>query len=185
VKVSLTDFRKCGRVVCNSCSPHRITIPYQYIVQPPLDGGSPTSSDPHPPRRTDTAGSSEFASLGGGERVRLCNPCVPDPNTAPPVNTQRPTSYQGRHSRSASTTAVPQNTSGDYSSNANAEFGPRLGNIQRRTREPSILTNRQLQTQNQPRGSPYNERGDRLLRPDDFQNRSRSSTVGLFQLFAF
>lgn len=25
--------------------------------------------------------------LGGGERVRLCNPCVPDPNTAPPQTT--------------------------------------------------------------------------------------------------
>ncbi|RGP63589.1 kinase anchor [Fusarium sporotrichioides] len=27
--------RKCGRVVCNSCSPHRIIIPHQYIVRPP------------------------------------------------------------------------------------------------------------------------------------------------------
>lgn len=27
--------------------------------------------------------------MSGGERVRLCNPCVPDPNTAPP---QGPTS---------------------------------------------------------------------------------------------
>lgn len=27
--------RKCGRVVCGMCSPHRITIPREYIVQPP------------------------------------------------------------------------------------------------------------------------------------------------------
>lgn len=32
--------RKCGRVVCNKCSPHRITIPYQYIVRPPGALGS-------------------------------------------------------------------------------------------------------------------------------------------------
>ncbi|PHH63021.1 hypothetical protein CDD81_6352 [Ophiocordyceps australis] len=74
--------RKCGRVVCNSCSPHRIIIPHQYIVRPP---GYETSS---------TATSALLDGLGmgyvdangqsGGERVRLCNPCVPDPNTAPP-----------------------------------------------------------------------------------------------------
>ena len=29
--------RKCGRVVCANCSPHRITIPRQFIVQPPRD----------------------------------------------------------------------------------------------------------------------------------------------------
>ncbi|KAB8302867.1 hypothetical protein EYC80_006199 [Monilinia laxa] len=63
--------RKCGRVVCNSCSPHRITIPYQYIVQPP-DHPSPYNStaynrlhDPQGEGRTNT---SEF---GGGDRVRL------------------------------------------------------------------------------------------------------------------
>ncbi|KAI6785710.1 uncharacterized protein J7T54_006049 [Emericellopsis cladophorae] len=27
--------RKCGRVVCNACSPHRIIIPHQFIVRPP------------------------------------------------------------------------------------------------------------------------------------------------------
>lgn len=27
----------------------------------------------------------DVSTLGGGERVRLCNPCVPDPNTTPPV----------------------------------------------------------------------------------------------------
>ncbi|KAJ9157567.1 FYVE zinc finger protein [Pleurostoma richardsiae] len=87
--------RKCGRVVCASCSPHRITIPYQYIVQPPGEGGY-----------------ADFSSIGGGERVRLCNPCVPDPNTTPP-QAQASTGQRG-HSRSQSTaggfgspTAVP------------------------------------------------------------------------------
>ncbi|KAK4173576.1 putative E3 ubiquitin-protein ligase ZNRF2 [Triangularia setosa] len=72
--------RKCGRVVCASCSPHRITIPYQYIVQPP---GTPRlfpQGAPIPPSDRD----GWYSSLSGGERVRLCNPCVPDPNTTPP-----------------------------------------------------------------------------------------------------
>ena len=93
--------RKCGRVVCASCSPHRITIPCQFIVHPPKstgstytvapghpvvidltgEDGSPSHPDmPTPwanPRRTSSPG------LGGGEEVRLCNPCVPDPQPTP------------------------------------------------------------------------------------------------------
>lgn len=96
--IHLTDFRrKCGRVVCNSCSPHRITIPYQYIVQPP-DHPSPYSSaaynrlhDPQGEGRTNTL---EF---GGGDRVRLCNPCVPDPNVAPPQTNQTGSNTEPRY----------------------------------------------------------------------------------------
>lgn len=74
--------RKCGRVVCNACSPHRITIPYQYIVQPPWVR--------NPGQRysgilgIDASPGGELGVPGGGESVRLCNPCVPDPNIAPP-----------------------------------------------------------------------------------------------------
>jgi FYVE zinc finger len=93
--------RKCGRVVCAGCSPHRITIPRQFIVHPPeatnrmsttaannpvvvdltAGTGSSSRSDMAPlwtsPRRTSNPG------LGGGEEVRLCNPCVPDPQPSP------------------------------------------------------------------------------------------------------
>jgi hypothetical protein len=64
--------RKCGRVVCAACSPHRITIPRQYIVRPPNGGDG-----------EESAGAGLFAArnLGGGENVRVCNPCVPDPWT--------------------------------------------------------------------------------------------------------
>lgn len=56
--------RKCGRVICANCSPHRITIPREYIVQPP--------------------GSQEnLPIMGGAEVVRVCKPCVPDPWTPP------------------------------------------------------------------------------------------------------
>lgn len=74
--------RKCGRVVCNSCSPHRIIIPHQYIVRPP------GSEDPLPQGflydGVSAAGYMDVTGPSGGERVRLCNPCVPDPQTAPP-----------------------------------------------------------------------------------------------------
>jgi hypothetical protein len=72
-------------VVCNSCSPHRITIPYQFIVQPPDEFESPRAPARYQyPASIHSSPASTVANLGGGERVRLCNPCVPDPNTAPP-----------------------------------------------------------------------------------------------------
>lgn len=95
--------RKCGRVVCANCSPHRITIPRQFIVHPPEDATpSPstannagvevvdlTSDDDTPGEVVnleERPQSSEYRidpALGGGQEVRLCNPCVPDPNPLP------------------------------------------------------------------------------------------------------
>ena len=95
--------RKCGRVVCANCSPHRITIPRQFIVHPPEDappspsvGNNPgvevvdlTGEDDAPGEVVNPEGrpqSSEYRidpALGGGQEVRLCNPCVPDPNPLP------------------------------------------------------------------------------------------------------
>ena len=93
--------RKCGRVVCANCSPHRITIPRQFIVHPPEDAtpspktaNSPgvevvdlTSEDDTPQANPEgRPQSSEYRidpALGGGQEVRLCNPCVPDPNPLP------------------------------------------------------------------------------------------------------
>lgn len=96
--------RKCGRVVCNSCSPHRIIIPHQYIVRPPgSDVGIPQSL------LLDGLGAGYFDinSIAGGERVRLCNPCVPDPNTAPPQSPGTPATMSPRpsHQRSRSSAA--------------------------------------------------------------------------------
>lgn len=96
--------RKCGRVVCANCSPHRITIPRQFIVHSP----SECASDLNPENRAgpavidltsneDDNGSRRHnpavrlanqrnivdSALGGGQEVRLCNPCVPDPNPLP------------------------------------------------------------------------------------------------------
>ncbi|KAH8602589.1 FYVE zinc finger-domain-containing protein [Bisporella sp. PMI_857] len=102
--------RKCGRVVCNACSPHRITIPYQFIVQPPSSESS-TANPYYRPSLDPAHAASEYASLGGGERVRLCNPCVPDPNLAPPQTPETPhrPSNLSAHSRSVSL-ATPQSS---------------------------------------------------------------------------
>lgn len=111
--------RKCGRVVCASCSPHRITIPRQYIVRPPeslstsppLPATSPTATPSRSPQIFDPIGedvtsflSTVNPALGGGEEVRLCNPCVPDPNPNPPqpFSTVRP--YGHRSTQSLSST---------------------------------------------------------------------------------
>lgn len=79
--------RKCGRVVCASCSPHRITIPRQFIVRPP-ESSHFSEHSPTPPRQIVDLTEEDLPSnlnpaLGGGEEVRLCNPCVPDPNPNP------------------------------------------------------------------------------------------------------
>ncbi|KAL1855055.1 hypothetical protein Plec18170_004469 [Paecilomyces lecythidis] len=93
--------RKCGRVVCSSCSPHRITIPRQFIVRPPDPNRRPASMFIPPStafaqvvdltvdgaQQSTPSGEDQLAfnpGLGGGEEVRLCNPCVPDPNPDPP-----------------------------------------------------------------------------------------------------
>ncbi|KAK3950943.1 FYVE zinc finger-domain-containing protein [Pseudoneurospora amorphoporcata] len=116
--------RKCGRVVCNSCSPHRITIPYQYIVQPP---GTPRLAPRYPgsflggdPRSPD------FSALGGGERVRLCNPCVPDPNTAPPQTQAQGSSHSRSHSNipGGSGGSGSEAASPGYNNRWSSYFGP-------------------------------------------------------------
>lgn len=107
--------RKCGRVVCANCSPHRITIPRQFIVHSPSDyshdinPGSPTgppvidlTSDTEvdvttPPTSVTSRRQSHDKpldpGLGGGQEVRLCNPCVPDPNPLPHLSFPSPGPY--------------------------------------------------------------------------------------------
>lgn len=71
--------------MCSACSPHRITIPRQYIVHPPQESPNIidlTSDDDD--RQMSRYGPFGNPALGGGEEVRVCNPCVPDPNFDPP-----------------------------------------------------------------------------------------------------
>ncbi|KAH9999559.1 FYVE-domain-containing protein [Xylariaceae sp. FL0662B] len=102
--------RKCGRVVCSQCSPHKITIPHQYIVRPP--GERPFYRYSF---LGDEGSIADFSTIGGGEQVRLCNPCVPDPNTTPP-QTQHSTSQfspRSTHQRSQSSSSSIFNPDGN------------------------------------------------------------------------
>ncbi|OTB14408.1 hypothetical protein K445DRAFT_138313 [Daldinia sp. EC12] len=107
--------RKCGRVVCNACSPHRITIPHQYIVRPPGERTLQRYSF-----LGDEGGIADFTALGGGEQVRLCNPCVPDPNTTPPQTQHSAGQFSPRstHHRSQSS------SSGNYNGDSNLNRPP-------------------------------------------------------------
>lgn len=76
-----------------------ITIPHQYIVRPPGERSFQRYSF-----LGDEGGIADFSALGGGEKVRLCNPCVPDPNTTPPQtqHSASPLSPRAAHQRSQS-----------------------------------------------------------------------------------
>lgn len=114
--------RKCGRVVCAACSPHRITIPRQFIVRPPEGTTVPSSSPAPPPPFIDLTGDDPLSTstinpaLGGGEEVRLCNPCVPDPNPNPPgYASLRPHGHRSTHSLSSTMGSAFSSDSVSYS----------------------------------------------------------------------
>lgn len=164
--------RKCGRVVCANCSPHRITIPRQFIVHSPLEADTVanaesvaesaiidlTGDDEHDMTRLH--GSSQAgrrqgqdyridSALGGGQEVRLCNPCVPDPNPLPypaftmssqymfnafpsPETNVRAAQHPGEPSgmgfdRQSSPSSVHVTVSGQQIQSSNRSAGPNLG----------------------------------------------------------
>ncbi|KAF4447394.1 hypothetical protein F53441_9072 [Fusarium austroafricanum] len=95
--------RKCGKVVCAACSPHRIIIPHQYIVRPP---GPETAFNQAMLVDALGAGYLNINDISGGERVRLCNPCVPDPNTAPPQSSSPQVTLSPRSSHQRSRSSI-------------------------------------------------------------------------------
>ncbi|KAL1958800.1 hypothetical protein VTO42DRAFT_3637 [Malbranchea cinnamomea] len=161
--------RKCGRVVCASCSPHRITIPRQFIVRPPEsqrslsmiiqpnpsssqvinlidDEGEGDGMSAASPRGARTSGFASNPALGGGEEVRLCNPCVPDPNPEPPrrYGTLDPiqSPQRGTHRRSSYTSRQtdPQDSTSDprrQNSHGSAKSVERLPSYRFDGRPPS------------------------------------------------
>ncbi|KAF3939830.1 hypothetical protein ABW19_dt0204427 [Dactylella cylindrospora] len=71
--------RKCGRVVCAPCSPHRIVIPKSFVVYPP------NTIDPDLALLgiTDPVNNRRHSYMGGdtGVEVRICNNCLAGENT--------------------------------------------------------------------------------------------------------
>lgn len=163
--------------MCNSCSPHRITIPYQFIVQPPADNAA--AAHTRPDLDSARAGSSSnFTTLGGGERVRLCNPCVPDPNVAPPQTTS--SDFQHRSTHFAHSRAASLASSFGINPQASTESQPRLPALPSNyTRQPRDQMNSRANTTS---SSSYTQSS--VLSNDTLSmasgtsgNRSRASTV--------
>ncbi|KAF3934131.1 hypothetical protein ABW20_dc0100407 [Dactylellina cionopaga] len=68
--------RKCGRVVCAPCSPHRIVIPKSFVVYPPnaIDLDQSQSY-------VDSSGNRRDSYVGDtGVEVRICNNCLAGEN---------------------------------------------------------------------------------------------------------
>ncbi|KAI1006362.1 hypothetical protein K3495_g1859 [Podosphaera aphanis] len=174
--------RKCGRVVCNSCSPHRITIPYQYIILPP-DIGNAVSSVSTSHYRTHNQ--AKITDYSGGERVRLCNPCVPDPNITSAQTVAELDEHQRRnsyisHSRSASTSTPVPHAPGTSQSFIET-IGPIAANDPRRPRHYNYLTHRARNSRaSNPSFTTSYSQQERGLRSETPGNRSRSSTIGTY-----
>ncbi|KAK6842843.1 hypothetical protein PG995_001855 [Apiospora arundinis] len=70
----------------------------------------------------------DFSNIGGGERVRLCNPCVPDPNTTPPQTQGQPATHgppfspRSPHQRSQSTASVTSYANPEAAASGFASF---------------------------------------------------------------
>ncbi|KXJ85917.1 hypothetical protein Micbo1qcDRAFT_153554 [Microdochium bolleyi] len=165
--------RKCGRVVCNSCSPHRIVIPHQYIVRPPGEYPFPPF-----PQAGDEGGIADFSGVSGGERVRLCNPCVPDPNTTPPRsqalagNMSPRTPHQRSHSSSDTSAGVE-------SSGSNFQPFPISPRADAHARSRSITVNSGAGPSNVPGPSGYYSRSARRAgeRPGYYSASYSASSV--------
>jgi len=142
-------------------------IPAGYQARPFLD-----------PSRAGS--SSEFTtSLGGGARVRLCNPCVPDPNIAPP---QTPELINSRHSSSHSrSVSLATNSTGRSEQSQQGSIRPSLdiNNFQRHPREPSILGTHRASTSSSLQPTSSIATHNSSVQGSGYGHRSRSSTVCL------
>lgn len=148
-------------MVCANCSPHRITIPRQFIVHPPSDSPSTrgtfidlTGDDESPV----VSSPGPYRHLGGGEEVRVCNPCVPDPNFSPPPQVPgdwRPSSIAGSpynalppHYRGPmNRPLLPQHLSSQSNESSQSQTDPA------RSRPPDLFTDRRISFHNRTRVS--------------------------------
>ncbi|OWP07054.1 hypothetical protein B2J93_7788 [Marssonina coronariae] len=142
----------------------------QFSFFPSSEATSPTTISRLTLEYGGAGTSTSVENLGGGERVRLCNPCVPDPNTAPPqvAENRRRLSQQGR-GRSVSETVTSNHSRNSTQTPANLSA---IYTRQQRQRQPSNLS------PSNPTTSSYSESSNSLMRPEDLHIRSRSSTVG-------
>ncbi|RVD86812.1 uncharacterized protein DFL_005068 [Arthrobotrys flagrans] len=69
--------RKCGRVVCAPCSPHRIVIPRSYVVYPPHSIEAELAQT-----YIDANGNRRYPDGEEGVEVRMCNECLAGENSS-------------------------------------------------------------------------------------------------------
>ncbi|RFU25660.1 hypothetical protein B7463_g10680, partial [Scytalidium lignicola] len=94
-----------------------------------------------------------FTGLGGGARVRLCNPCVPDPNVAPPHTPQssarlHPSGQPGYHNRSTTSANVLYGNYGNMETpSSNQPMYPNSSSqVSTRQNRPTSLSHSSSQT---------------------------------------
>lgn len=157
--------RKCGKVVCANCSMHRITIPRQFIVHSP-----PNTSRTAQQEQRGGVGTGVSGEPSGGVTVRMCNPCVPDPNPNPPPQ-QGPEA-----SRSSILLSHPRNRSllSRRNQSLDSNLPPNLHrNEHDASRILSSLTQSRADSSSQP-GQPFG-----TYQPDSTLPRPHISTIQL------
>ena len=191
--------RKCGRVVCANCSPHRITIPRQFIVHPPTgldqsfgtgavpistidltgdddDGDEiPGSPETHTSNRWPNRDNWIDPALGGGQEVRLCNPCVPDPNPSPHL----PFASSSRYNSFSAPENTPQVQQGQTNPGQHDQqrlsLSHRIGQ-DHPSRQSENTTAVNVNREGEPTSSPFmrpstsTRRQSRTTVPDEFSN---------------
>lgn len=110
--------------------------------------------------------------------MRLCNPCVPDPNIAPPqTDTRQSTSPLNRPGHGRSVSGVPASY-GSYQrsqTQPNRQIAPI--SVRDALRNSPGRPGPGMSDNLQPRGSSYSSREDPRSGFDSYEARSRSSTV--------
>jgi hypothetical protein len=76
--------RRCGRVVCAACSPHRITIPRAFIVRPPKVEVIDLTGDSPPPSYRQARDDADDEGSEG--EVRICEECLGTTPRAPAIS---------------------------------------------------------------------------------------------------
>ncbi|CAD6503950.1 BgTH12-05693 [Blumeria graminis f. sp. triticale] len=178
--------RKCGRVVCNSCSPHRIIIPNRYIIQPPVEGVTRRLSDLGLAENLNED-SSGLNNTMGGEKVRLCNPCVPSLSSTSPryspdeIECPIPTL---QNSNDLPNTPLSHSALNSYRHRDVENIT--APNSSRHYRQQYIHSGNRVpipRSNNLFYSASYNRGEDRISRSNHHEIRSRSSTVGALSDF--
>ncbi|KAK6522601.1 hypothetical protein TWF281_002039 [Arthrobotrys megalospora] len=124
--------RKCGRVVCAPCSPHRIAIPKSYVVHPPNSIDAELAQS-----YVDASGNRRYEDGDEGVEVRICNHCLagenPSSGRIAPNRRQSIQSPPGGAGRFWQDAGPSAGGNGNYVSPQGVGFGGSPSTLRRRT----------------------------------------------------